>query len=311
MRGYDREASRAGLGVAVLVVSLMSCQRAAVLPADKLPPLPPPPEEQIVALVGGRPISAAQVAQQVQATRTSPKEALDALIRGEILAQEAEARGLASHQQVKQAAKQEMVRRFLAETFEKDVTPQKAVSEEAMQKAYERNKPRLVHPDVRFLHQLLLTGPPEKDAQVQALAQEVQRAAAATRTTEEFDQIAEKFRDAAKAQQASIDLQMGATSRYGMTIEEFAKAAFELKKIGDVSPVVKTRFGYHIVRYEKLTPAENVTYEQAKEKIRLGLWPEAQTRAFIELQERLVKDHQATTFPERLSALQEVEQSQP
>ena len=33
----------------------------------------------------------------------------------------------------------------------------------------------------------------------------------------------------------------------GDMVEEFDKAAFELKQPGDISPIVKTQFGYHLI----------------------------------------------------------------
>lgn len=301
------------LSAALLCAALLGCQHSApAAPTNQLPPLAPPPPEQVVATVGGQPISVAQVEAQARATHASPQEALEALIRGEILAQEAAARGLVSHSAVQKAQKQEMVRRYLKQTFETEVTAQRAVPEDIMLRSYERNKPRLVHPDVRLVQHLLIHGgDPAKEPQAVALMQELQRVAALTKTTEEFSQLITTYRPKAQAIGWSLEVQMGPTSRQGMTVEEFAKAAFELKKIGEVSPVVKTSFGYHVLRYVSLTPAENVTYEQAKDKIRQGLWPEVQTRAFADLMEKLSKDHRSATYPERLAALQEAEQSQP
>lgn len=48
---------------------------------------------------------------------------------------------------------------------------------------------------------------------------------------------------------------------------DFAAAAFALKKEGDISPVVRTRLGYHIIKLEKLTAPVRFEYEAIKPKI--------------------------------------------
>jgi peptidyl-prolyl cis-trans isomerase C len=51
----------------------------------------------------------------------------------------------------------------------------------------------------------------------------------------------------------------------------FSKAAFELKKVGDLSQPVRTRFGYHIIRLDGRRPGEKQPFEQASKQIMTDL----------------------------------------
>jgi peptidyl-prolyl cis-trans isomerase C len=55
--------------------------------------------------------------------------------------------------------------------------------------------------------------------------------------------------------------------RVGAMVEPFAKAAFELK-VGDMSDVVATEFGYHVVLVTAKQAGKQPTFEQAKEAVR-------------------------------------------
>ena len=52
-----------------------------------------------------------------------------------------------------------------------------------------------------------------------------------------------------------------------MMVPEFDKAAFALKK-GELSPVVKTQFGYHIIKLADKTPASYQSFDKVKSNIR-------------------------------------------
>ena len=55
--------------------------------------------------------------------------------------------------------------------------------------------------------------------------------------------------------------------RVGAMVEPFAKAAFDMK-VGDVSDVIATEFGYHLVVVTAKQPGKQPTFEQAKEAVR-------------------------------------------
>jgi peptidyl-prolyl cis-trans isomerase C len=72
-------------------------------------------------------------------------------------------------------------------------------------------------------------------------------------------------------------------------VPEFAEAAFGLEKPGDLSPVVKTQFGYHIIKLEEKKPAEQAAFDEVKDRIAEQLKEERQQQAV----ERYVEDVRA------------------
>ncbi len=53
----------------------------------------------------------------------------------------------------------------------------------------------------------------------------------------------------------------------GKTVGSFEQAAFALAKEGDVSEVINTEFGYHVIRLEQRTPSRRRSFEEVKDSI--------------------------------------------
>ena len=65
----------------------------------------------------------------------------------------------------------------------------------------------------------------------------------------------------------------------GDTLADFDAAAFALKQPGDISDVVHTRYGYHIILLEKRVESVRYPFEQVKDQIEQELRQEAITAA--------------------------------
>ena len=83
----------------------------------------------------------------------------------------------------------------------------------------------------------------------------------------------------------------------GMMVPEFEKAAFALTKPGELSPVVKTQFGYHIIKLNSKKAAGVAPLAQVKENIRASLLNNALNKAVDNAVESAKKDLKVTITP--------------
>ena len=130
--------------------------------------------------------------------------------------------------------------------IEKGIT----ISDEDLKKKYEADKSQ--YEEVKARHILVAfegspAAPPDKpkltDEQAKAKAEELRKQLVAGAS---FEEVAKKESDDTGSGANGGDL--GAFGR-GQMVPEFEKAAFEAKP-GEISPVVKTQFGYHIIKVD-------------------------------------------------------------
>jgi len=75
----------------------------------------------------------------------------------------------------------------------------------------------------------------------------------------------------------------------GRMLPTFEKAAFKLKK-GEISDVVWTRYGYHVIKLEDRRPAMATPFKRVKNKIYSKLVKSLQDNAVQTLREKLMKN---------------------
>jgi len=84
----------------------------------------------------------------------------------------------------------------------------------------------------------------------------------------------------------------------GMTTPKFEKAAFELE-VGEISDVVETEYGYHLIKVTDHKDARAVSFEQAKDKITKELTEKKQL-AFAEKYISSLKAQADIVYPSQL-----------
>lgn len=160
------------------------------------------------------------------------------------------------------------------------------VSNDEMKKYYEENKNDYYTDTVNVSHILIsnqdsegkeLTGDKLEEAK-----KEAEDVLAKVNSGEDFAELAKKYSDDPGSAENGGEL--GVYGRENDLVKEFSDAAFELKT-GEVSQLVETQFGYHIIKCtERIDKQE--TFEEAKEEVKSTLL----NKKYNEYVEKLKKD---------------------
>ncbi len=148
------------------------------------------------------------------------------------------------------------------------VEPSIKINDDDLRRYYNEHKDEFkVQDEVKVRHILIKTQQDEKgnvtpaaDAAAKAKAEAVLKQVQAGG---DFAKLAEKYSEdeGSKAQGGSIGW-----IQHGRTVPEFEKTAFSLEK-GQTSGLVKTEFGYHIIRVEDKHTAHTPNFEEVKSQI--------------------------------------------
>ncbi|WP_278534831.1 peptidylprolyl isomerase [Delftia acidovorans] len=226
---------------------------------------------------------------------------------------------LSSKQTVGQIAENLYVRRTLgeqaaAQELDKDpkvaaalrVARDKVLSDELMNRAVQKSelsadallkqartvytaKPeRFQAPEqVQARHILIAGTTPEAKAQAEAILAQLKGGA-------DFAKLAQEHSADKGSAARGGDLGLFAKGRM---VPEFEAAAFALQKKGDLSSVVQTQFGYHVIQLEEKRPAGLRPFDEVKDElvreVRAGAADEARMALVRKAQEKIVVDSQA------------------
>ena len=186
-------------------------------------------------------------------------------LRMKILASEGMKSGLDKDPEVirqLQLMRENLVANAQLQKIEKSIT----ISDADLQKSYEASKNEFEQ--VKARHILVAfkgspaaqPGKPElTEEQAKAKAEELRKQIVAGGN---FEEIAKKESDDTGSGARGGDL---GTFARGQMVEEFEKAAFEAKK-GDVTPVVRTQFGYHIIKVDEHNSTPFADVKESLEK---------------------------------------------
>lgn len=135
-------------------------------------------------------------------------------------------------------------------------------------------------------------------AAIQPKAQEILDSLAADGSN--FDAVmAEKSEDPGSTSQPEGYMVSAQSTLY---VSEFTQAAMALTEVGQISGLVATDFGYHILYYSEELPERTVTFDEAGDAIRESLSNQMKNQAYDELLAGWREGMKVETFPEKTAS---------
>ncbi len=137
------------------------------------------------------------------------------------------------------------------------------VSEQDAEQYYRDHLEKYSRPEKRWArHILIKTSDSDNNEQIKAKTEQIQKILEMAMQGKDFGELAKKY---SQDGSASAGGDLGFFSR-DKTVKPFEDAVFSLQE-GELSNVVKTRFGFHIIKLEKIKPAHVTPLEEAREEI--------------------------------------------
>ena len=151
----------------------------------------------------------------------------------------------------------------------------------ALEAFYEDNKDQFTQSEQRQAsHILVRVDVAEQD---EAARKKIDELAVKIKAGEDFAALAKEFSDDPGSAAMGGDLGM---FQQGMMVPEFDQAVFSMKE-GDVSDVIKTEFGYHIIKLVKIQPKTTSAYADVKAEVEQMLRSQEAEKQYYDLLEQL------------------------
>ena len=168
--------------------------------------------------------------------------------------------------------KDDIERQLMINSVLKETRNQVSISDEELLEYYNENKESLLEPEqVHARHILVET---EEEANILLL-----------QLKEGLTDFAELAKEKSIGPSAPSGGDLGFFTR-GQMVKEFEDAAFSLEQ-GEISDVVQTEFGYHIIKCEEKKEEYSPTFEEAKERISNTLSSQRENEAISTLISKL------------------------
>ncbi len=261
--------------------------------------------------MNGTPILADCAIEHAEAYNVDVQAALGACIDFELLASEAIRRGFDSHPAAHTARKTESVRKFIDVAFVSNFNSPDDVPMEHVRHSYERTKYQWVHPEIRFtvyvrarVNKKAPRGSPE-DLKAKQLIYEIHESMRGKlfKTKETFYAAAQKVARGRPLENGKpFDF-----PRHGRAVEEYAKPAFDIPKVGAISVPTRTRWGWDIILFTGFMRPQNLSVEQAASKIRPVIYALSRERSFEDWAKTLEQKRDIKIFESPLTYLSTID----
>jgi len=224
--------------------------------------------------------------QYQQAVAKDKTRLLEDLVIELLFYKEAIRRGIDKQSDTKEVLREARKKILMAKFIEEEVEKTTSVNDAEVRDYYEENKDKFIEPE-KFRASHILVKTEEKAQELLDILS----------TGKDFEEVA-------STESMDITNKRGGDIGYfrkGQLVPEFEQACMKLE-IGQVSPIVKTSFGYHIIKLTDKVPTSTKTFEEVKEKIASELLMvkrkekfnkvirDLKNKAYIEINYELIQD---------------------
>ena len=220
------------------------------------------------------------------------------VIPREALYQEAKKKGLDKNKEI--LAKIEDAKRaiLIEALLEEALRGRGEVSEEEIQRYYKENQTLFTEPQEIKIRHIVVNSEPALKEVLAKLSQ-----------GESFEKLASTY-NIGKFKEDGGNLGYIRRGQLAPPFAQFEEAAFSLRKRGEISDVVRTPWGFHIIRLEDMWGSAVRPLNQVKERIRFFLQPKKRQDAYLEYVKE-VKSKAKILINEKLWAEEEKKEVKP
>lgn len=195
------------------------------------------------------------------------KRYLDEVIMEALMYEEALRKGLEKDKEVKEVVNEARKKILIAKLVKNEVEDNVKVTEDELKSFYESHKDEFKSPPMWRASHILVSDEQEAKEILSELAKGA------------------NFEELAKARSMDATASRGGDVGYfraGQLVPEFEKACLDLK-VGEMSGIVHTQFGYHIIKLTDRNEEGVESYEKAKRKIESDLKKKKRSELFDKL----------------------------
>ncbi|MBI5556790.1 MAG: peptidylprolyl isomerase [Deltaproteobacteria bacterium] len=216
-------------------------------------------DEDVVARIGKKKFTLADFNRWMSYSSEENRKALEGdpkkremllrqIVTSMVIADQAKKTGFDARKDIKENMKLLTDNFLTLEYLDMEVARKAKVEEEEINRYYEENKSKFEMPEkIKARHILIQVKKTASEQEQKEAKAKLEKVLQRVRGGEDFATLATEFSEDPGSKKAGGDL--GFFSR-GMMAPEFEKAAFSLKP-GEVSEIVQTNFGFHLIRLEE------------------------------------------------------------
>lgn len=188
-----------------------------------------------------------------------------------------------------------IAREYLLKVVAASVT----VPEEDLKKYYKDNESKFQIPEQIKVRHIFVEVP--KEVKLEEKNKALSKAEVLLQRLKKGEEFAKMAQEASEdSDSAKLGGELGTVSPGATSSEEFEKAAFALKA-GEISNIVTTPYGYHIIKVDERREKRTATFEEAREYIRKNLQNDYEAKKVQEFMELASKEAGIEVFANRIT----------